>query len=135
MNNENGSADRNPVQNNSAQKFWGMDENLFCMLMYFSVFANIIIPFAGVILPIVMWVTNKDQSALIDKHGKNILNFIISWTIYSIISSILIIIVIGMLGLIVLGIAGLVFAIIAGIKAYNGEYWEIPLCIRLIKQG
>ena len=47
--------------------------------MYLSVFANVIIPFAGIVLPVVMWATNKDQSSLIDKHGKNILNFIISW--------------------------------------------------------
>jgi len=56
-------------------KFWGMDEKTFCMSMHLSQFAGCIVPLAGLILPVVMWATNKDQSPMIDQHGRNIFNF------------------------------------------------------------
>ena len=115
------------------RKFWGMDEKTFCMLMHLSQFADFILPFAGVVLPIVMWATNKDQSSMIDLHGKNILNFIISWWIYLFASVILCLILIGLLGVLALVVVVFVFPIIAAVKASNGEYWPYPLCIRFFK--
>ena len=110
------------------QMFWGMTENTYCMLMHLSQFAG-----TGPILPIVMWAVNKDQSPLIDQHGKNILNFIISMFIYVFASAILMLIVIGIIPLIAIAIASIACPIIAAVKANNGEYWPYPLCIRFFK--
>ena len=55
------------IENSSARRYWGMKENTFTMLMHLSQLLN----FAwgiGVILPIVMWATNKDDSEVIDRH-------------------------------------------------------------------
>ena len=79
---------------------WNMEIHSFCMLMHLSQFAGYIVPLGGIILPIIMWTTNKDKSPLIDQHGKIIINWMISLLIYTIISSILILLIIGIFALI-----------------------------------
>jgi uncharacterized Tic20 family protein len=97
------------------------------------ILANFVVPFGGVVAPIVMWQMKKDEFADIDQHGKNIVNFLISMLIYSVVSALLALIVIGIFMLIALGIAGVVLPIIAGIKANNGEVWKYPLTLQIIK--
>lgn len=101
--------------------------------MHLSLFASIIVPGAGLVLPIVMWVTNKDQSTAIDQHGKNILNFLISMLIYAVASIALMFIFVGIFTFIAVAIVSIVFPIIAAIKANDGQYWPYPLCIRFFK--
>lgn len=113
--------------------YWGMNEKSFLLLMHLGQFAGMIIPGLGFVLPIVMWVTNKEQSEKIDQQGKYITNWIISATIYAVASAILMIIVIGIISLIAVGIAALVFPIIGAIKSNNGEVWKYPLSIQFIK--
>jgi len=103
------------------------------MVMHLSLFASIIVPGAGLVLPIVMWVTNKDQSTAIDQHGKNILNFLISMLIYAVASIALMFIFVGIFTFIAVAIVSIVFPIIAAIKANDGQYWPYPLCIRFFK--
>ena len=123
----------NPDETAPPRQFWGMSENTFCMLMHLSLFAGAVVPGAGLVLPIVMWATNKDESPIIDQHGKNILNFIISMVIYVAASVVLMIIVVGFFTLIAVGVLAIVFPIIAAVKANDGIYWPYPLCIRFFK--
>lgn len=64
----------NQFSNTAKKPLFGMEENAFLMLMHLSQLAGLIVPLAGFIVPVLMWVTNKDQNANVDKHGKNILN-------------------------------------------------------------
>jgi uncharacterized Tic20 family protein len=66
------------LENDPDFRPWNMDLSSYCMLMHLSQFAGIIVPFGGIALPIIMWATNKDKSSIIDQHGKNILNWMIS---------------------------------------------------------
>ena len=109
---------------------WGMKLNEFNMLLHLSQFAGFIIPFAGLILPIVMWSTNKDEHPSVDVHGKNVLNWIISTIIYAIVGAILSIIFIGIFVLLALGICSLIFTIIGAVKASKGEVYEYPMSIK-----
>jgi uncharacterized Tic20 family protein len=113
--------------------YWGMNEKSFLLLMHLSQFAGLIVPGAGLALPIVMWLTNKDNNERIDQQGKYITNWIISVVIYLAASAILTIIFIGIIGLFAVGIAALVFPIIGAIKANEGEIWKYPLTIQFIK--
>lgn len=122
-----------PIVQNQSQQYWGMSESSYISLMHLSQFGGFIFPFLGFILPIVMWLTNKDTNANIDKHGKNIVNFMISYFIYLAVSCVLILVLIGIPMLILLGILGIVFIIVATIKSSKGEYWEYPLAIRFIR--
>ena len=112
---------------------WNMEIHSFCMLMHLSQFAGMIIPMAGIVLPIIMWTTNKDKSQLIDQHGKNILNWMISFFIYIIISSILILLIVGIFALIALCVMWFVFIIMGAVKANNKEIYKYPLSIQFLK--
>ena len=114
-------------------KPWGMEVNQFCMLMHLAGFAGYIIPFAGLALPIIMWATNKDQSPLVDEHGKNIVNWIISSIIYVTICSILVIVFIGFFLLLAFALISILFTVLAAIKASNGEVYKYPLAITFLK--
>ena len=120
--------------NNEPFKPWGIELNTFCMLMHLSQYSGYIVPLAGWVLPIVMWTTNKDKSELVNQHGINILNWMISSLIYAIIGLILLIIVIGVFWLIALFIVSLIFTIIGAIKASNGEVYKYPLSITFIRE-
>ncbi len=110
------------------------DEKTFGMLAHLTALAGFIIPiFGNIIGPLVIWLIKKDQSAWVDKQGKESLNFQISITIYAIISGILTLILIGALLLIAVGIFSLVMIIIASIKVNDGLDFQYPLCIRLLK--
>lgn len=114
-------------------KPWGMEVNQFCMLMHLSQLAGYVIPVAGLVLPIVMWATNKDQSKIVDLHGKNILNWIISSIIYLVISTILVFLLIGIPLLFAIAICTLIFSIVGAVKANSGELYKYPLSFSFIK--
>lgn len=114
------------------EKPWGMDMKSFLLLMHLSQFGGYIIPGLGLILPIVMWATNKDEYPLVDKHGKEILNWIISAVIYGFVGFLLTFVLIGIPILIALAIMAVVFPIIGAIQANNGQFYKYPLNIRII---
>lgn len=117
----------------NASQYWGMDEKTFIIIMHISQFAGIVIPFGGFLLPLVMWLTNKDKNSFIDDHGKNIVNWLISATIYAIIGGVLTLIVVGFVILIIVGILCIVYPIIGAVKASKNEIWEYPLSIKFIQ--
>lgn len=123
----------NASVSNSAARYWGMDEPTFSMLLHLSSFMGMAVPFAGIVLPIVMWATNKNESSVIDAHGKNVINWIISFTIYAFISGMLCFVLIGIPMLFALGICSIVFTIMGAVKANNGVVWKYPMSIRFFK--
>ena len=104
------------------------------VLTHLSQLLDLVTGFGGFIVPLVIWMTKKDEIYEMDEHGKAILNFQISMFIYAIICVPLIFLLgLGILGLIVIGIACLVFPIINAIKANNGELPNYPFSIEIIK--
>jgi len=103
------------------------------LFLHLSQLLNFIIPFGGVIAPIVIWQIKKEEIPALDAHGKMIANWLISCLIYGAVSLVLSLILIGILGLIALGIMGVAFPIIGAVKANNGELWEYPLTIKFLK--
>ena len=112
-----------------------MDERAvrqWCMFMHLSQFAGYAIPFAGVIVPIVMWRTRASESEEIDEHGRMIVNAMLSFFCYWITAIILCFVVIGIPLVFVLGIASIAFPIIGAIKADEGVLWRYPLIISFL---
>jgi uncharacterized protein len=89
--------------------------------------------FFPIIGPLVIWLLKKDESSFINYHGREYFNFFISYTVYSVISGILIFLIVGIFLLWILGIMALVFTIIAAVKAYEGNEYRFPLVFRVIK--
>jgi len=103
------------------------------MFLHLSQLLNIILPPAGIVVPIILWQIKKDEMPALDTHGKMVVNWLISSLIYFVASLILTIVLIGILGLIALAVMSVVFPIIGGIKANNGAFWEYPLTIKFLK--
>ena len=103
------------------------------MFLHLSQLLNFVIPFGGVVAPVLIWQLKKDEIPALDAHGKMVTNWMISALIYGVVSGILCIVLIGFLGLAALAITGIVFPIIGAIKANNGEFWEYPLTIKFLK--
>lgn len=104
----------------------------WCMLMHLSQFAGYAIPFAGVIVPIVMWRTRRDRSSEIDRHGRMIVNSMLSFFCYWITAALLCLIVVGFLLVPILLIASIAFPIIGAIKADEGVFWRYPFVIDFV---
>lgn len=103
------------------------DERLLAAAMYGI---SIPLPILG---PLVIWLLKKNKSQFLNYHGKEYFNFLISYSVYSVISGILTIVLIGFLMLWILGILAFVFTIVAAIRAYEGKEYRIPLVFRLIR--
>lgn len=87
----------------------------------------------GFIVPLVIWLTQKDKSDYVAYHGKESLNFQITMFIIIMASLILMFVVVGIFLAIAAGIFNLIVVVIATIKASEGEAYQYPINIRLIK--
>ena len=81
--------------------------------------------------PLVVWLMRRDDP-YVDYHGKEALNFNISFLIYGIVSGLLILLLIGLLLLPAVLITWFVLVIVASLKANAGERYRYPLTIRFI---
>lgn len=100
------------------------------LILHLSQYAGLLIPFANLIAPIVIWQIKKNEMPELDAHGKAVVNWQISMLIYAVVSAVLMFVLVGFLMLAVLGILFLVFPLIGTIKANNGELWHYPLTIK-----
>lgn len=112
-------------------QLWGMNENTYCMLLHLSQLLGF--SGAGIAVPIIMWAVNKDKSETVDRHGKNVLNWLISELIYAIGCAVLCLVLIGIPLAVALVVIGIVFPIIGAVKANNGDEWKYPMSIAFLK--
>ena len=105
------------------------NDKLWNVLCHLSIFLGV-----GLILPLIVYlVTKSDPNSTIPAHAKESLNFHISLLIYGIIGAILAVVIIGFIIIGIVALAGMVLAIVAAVKASNGELYQYPLTIRLVK--
>jgi uncharacterized protein len=116
-----------------SQDLLGLDLNNYRALMHGSQFASFIIPLAGFVAPIVLWLLAKDNYPEVDVEGKQILNWLISEIIYITVSIILCFVVIGIPLLIAIGIVGLIFPLLGTIEATQGKSYRYPMTIEFVK--
>src|SRR5690606_38975140 len=101
---------------------------------HLAALSGFIIPLGNILGPLIVWLIKKDTMPLVDKHGKEALNFQITVTIAMVISIVLMFVLIGILLVFVVGIGALVLTILAAVKVSNGQLdYQYPWAIRLIK--
>lgn len=108
------------------------DDRTWAILVHASAFSGLVVPFANIIAPLLIWLIKKEESPFVDDNGRNAVNFQISWTIYLIVSALLIIVLIGLLLLPLLGLAWIVLVILAAVRASNDEVYDYPLTIGFV---
>lgn len=109
------------------------EERQMGMFLHLSGLAFALFFPVGIVLPIILWQTQKDKLPALDAHGKMATNWMISATIYFFVSFILMFVLIGFLTAMVVFLLAIIFPIIAAIKANNGESWNYPLTIKFLK--
>jgi len=108
-------------------------EKTTAMLCHLSALAGVIIPFGNLLGPLIVWLVKRDESPLVDREGKESLNFQISMTIYALISAVFILLVVGFPMLVAVGLLDLILTIVAAVKTSNGESYTYPLTIRFLR--
>jgi uncharacterized Tic20 family protein len=110
------------------------DIRTWCVLCHAAALLGLFFHFLGHLLgPLIVWLVKRGDSAEVDAHGKESLNFQISMLIYDAIAAILCIVLIGIPILIALWVLNTVLVIIASIQASEGKFYRYPITIRLIK--
>ncbi|NQX77666.1 DUF4870 domain-containing protein [Gilvibacter sp.] len=108
--------------------------NQLVVIMHLSQLLNLVSGLGGIIVPLVIWLSQRERDTAIDDHGKQILNFQITMFIAAIVAIPCIFLFgLGILMLIGIGLLTLIIPIIGGIKASNNEFFEYPFTLQFIK--
>lgn len=108
-------------------------DNSLAVVMHLLGFAGFVFPFGNIVAPLILWLVKRSESPLLDRIGKEVLNFQISYSIYVAVAGVLCFVLIGFLILPVIAILWIVFMIIAAVKTGNGEAYSYPFTIRLLQ--
>ncbi|MEZ4999232.1 MAG: DUF4870 domain-containing protein [Bacteroidales bacterium] len=108
-------------------------ERNWAMFCHLSSFASVVVPFGGIIGPLICWSSKRYESKFVDQIGKASLISSLSMLLYTLVCIPLVFIVIGVFFLGALLILELVCVIIASIKASRGEPYRYPLSIPFIQ--
>lgn len=111
--------------------FSNLDNKSYSMIMHFAQFSCFILPVLGWVVPLVMWLTKKDDP-YIDQQGRVVFNWIVSSFIYSIICVALMVVLIGFLLILALIVCSVIFTVIGAINAKDGVIRNYPLSIRFL---
>ncbi|MBA3385152.1 MAG: DUF4870 domain-containing protein [Chthoniobacterales bacterium] len=116
-------------------------DRIWAVLCHASALLGFFVPAAGHFLgPLIVWLVKREESAAVNEHGKESLNFQISMLIYAallgVVCFILMFVLVGFLLIpffAILHIVNVVFVIIASVKANHGELYRYPFTIRVLK--
>ena len=108
------------------------DERTWSVAVHLSALSALFIPFGHLLGPLVVWLIKRGDMPMVDRHGKEALNFQITVTLASFLCGLLAFIGIGLVLLFVLLVADAVLVIMAAIKTSRGEAFRYPFTWRLI---
>ena len=91
------------------------------------------IAFGNFLVPLLIWLSKRDESEEIAMHAKASLNFQLSMAIYLIISAVFAFLLIGIPFLIIIPIVNLICVILATIEADKGRLYRYPLTINFVR--
>jgi uncharacterized protein len=109
-------------------------ERTWGMLAHLSALVGLIMPLIGIVLgPLAVWLLRRDESAFVEAHAREALNFNITVLLAAIACMLLMLVFIGVLLGTALFVAWLVMILIAAIKASEGATYHYPFALRLVK--
>ena len=107
-------------------------DNQLLVITHLCQLLNCVTGFGGLIVPLILWATQKDKVQDMSPHGKAIINFQLSLIVYAIICIPLIVVIVGIFFLILIGLLSIIFPIINAVKASNGEMPSYPLSLNFV---
>ena len=111
------------------------DERTWALVAHFGGAAGMLFlgGVGGWIAPLIALLVRGNQSPTVRAHSINALNFQLTWSIVGVIGYLTICVLVGVVLVPVAGLVGIVFGIIGGIKANDGELYEYPATIKMVK--
>jgi uncharacterized protein len=109
------------------------DERTWSTVVHLSALSALFIPLGHVLGPLVIWLIKRADMPMVDRHGKEALNFQITVTIASFLCGLLTFVGIGLVLLFVLLVADAVLVIMAAVKTSRGEAFSYPFTWRLLR--
>jgi uncharacterized Tic20 family protein len=101
------------------------------VITHLSQLLDVITGCGGFIVPLLIWLTQKDSVIDMDENGKAILNFRISMFLYLILCIPLVLLLgLGLLGILGVSVLSFVFPIVNAVKVNNGEAPYYPMSIK-----
>ena len=97
-----------------------------------AVFAHLGGTFLSFLVPLVIYLVNKDRDPFVRRHSAQALNFHLTLFIAYLVSAILILVLIGLALLPILFVASIVFTIQAAVAANDGRDYTYPLAIQFV---
>lgn len=101
----------------------------YAMVLHLTQFCSWLFPFLGLIVPLIMW-QSKKEDPYVDEQGKVVMNWVFSSLIYFLISCVLCFIVVGFFLMAILFICSIVFTIMGAMDANKGVIKNYPLSIK-----
>jgi len=116
-------------------------DNSLAVVMHLLGFSWFVFPFYGNILgPLVLWLIKRGDSSYLDRVGKEVLNFQISFSIYIsatlAVGTVLLIFLVGILFYLLaaaIWVVWIILMIVGAVKTSNGEEYKYPFTIRLLQ--
>ena len=107
--------------------------NQLLVITHLSQLLDLVTLVGGFVVPLIIWLTNRDKVYQMDEHGKAIINFRISMILYFLLCIPLILFFgLGLLGFLVIGVLYFILPILNAIKASNGEQPNYPFSLSII---
>lgn len=118
------------------RSYLGQSENAFYPVSdnerMLSVLSHALTLIAGFLIPLIIYLLKRDESAFIRAHAKESLNFQLTLLIAYIIGFLLVFMIIGIILLPLIGLVQLILVVVATINAADGKLYRYPFCIRFI---
>jgi uncharacterized Tic20 family protein len=109
------------------------NERPFVLGSHIGALLGYFIGIGNILVPLIIWLTKKDESALISEHAKASLNFQISMTLYTIAASIIGYILGISIIYFVLPLVSIICIILATLEANKGNLYNYPFSITFVK--
>src|SRR5687768_13544622 len=113
--------------------YTGKEERTWSVAIHLSALSALFIPLGHLLGPLVIWLIKRGDMPMVDRHGKEALNFQITVTLASFLCGLLFLVGIGVILLFVLLVADAVLVIMAALKTSRGEAFIYPFTWRVIR--
>lgn len=104
------------------------------VFLHLSQLLDLVTGFGGLLVPLIIWLTQKEEVFELDQHGKSIINFQLSILLYGVLAIPLIFLFgFGFVVLAVIAILATIFPVINAISTSHGELTRYPFSIKFIR--
>ena len=106
------------------------EERSLAAIAHLSGLAGYVIPFGGILVPIIIWIVKSDSPVISSIAKQAILLNVVVFFVFIVLAILfvtVILIPLIILGWIVLGLAAIVLPVVGALKAHDGVYYQYPL--------